>query len=113
MQEGGMITVFLGIMAVCMVIMTIIVVIVGLKVHKTMNQLQTFVKHTEKELTLFFAKAVLSFHELHQLTRYLHTQTKALTLKASNGIAKVTLASLLVSVVSAILKKSHPSKDKS
>ncbi len=110
MQESGMITVLMGIMAVCMVIMTVVVVIVGLEVHKTMKQLQTFVTHTEKELTLLFAKAILSFHELHQLIRYLHSQTKALTLKASNGIAKVTLASLLVSAVSAVIKKFPQSK---
>ena len=110
MQESGMITVFVGIMAVCMVIMTVVVVIIGLEIHKTMKRLQTFVSHTEKELTYVFSKAVLSFHELHQLTRYLHAQTKTLTLKASSGIAKVTLGSLLVSVVSAIVKKSNQPK---
>lgn len=110
MQESGIVTVFIGIMTVCMVIMTVIVVIVGLEVHRSIKQLQTFVTHTEKELTLMFAKAILSFHELHQLIRYLHSQTKVLTFKASNGIAKVTLASLLVSAVSAVIKKFPQSK---
>lgn len=113
MQESGMITVFLGIMAVCMVIMTVIVVVVGLEVYKTLQHLQAFIKHTEKKVTRLFRKGKLSLHELYELTHYLRTQTKAFTSKASNGIAKVTLVSLLVKAVSALLTKSHSSKDKS
>lgn len=50
-------------------------------------------------------KSLMSLHELHALIAFFHDEMKSLALKASNGIAKVTLGTLVIGALSQFFKK--------
>jgi uncharacterized protein YoxC len=125
-----MLTVFVGVIAICMIVITSVVLWIGVQSFKTMQKIQDFIGHIESELSFIATKGVmtlhqinelivhlkdetktlsdkskLSLHELHDLISFLHDETKSLALKASNGIAKVTIGSLAIGAISQMLKK--------
>ncbi|MDD5158143.1 hypothetical protein [Sulfurimonas sp.] len=129
-MNNELLTIFVGIIAVCMVFISIVVVVIGLQVFKTMKRLHGFIDSVQSELSFLSTKAALTLHEvneligslkietrslgakslaglheLHELIGYLHEQTKSLALKASNGIAKVTFGSLAIGALSQFFKK--------
>lgn len=130
MIEQQLLTLFVGIIAICMVIITVVVVYVGVHSIKTMNKVHEFIAHVQNELSFISAKAIvtlhdvsellahlkgetrsisekstLALHEIHELISYLHMETRSLALKASNGIAKVTIGSLAIGALSQFFKK--------
>lgn len=131
-MDNQMMTIFIGIIAVCMVIITAVIIVVGLQTLKTTRRLHEFIAYAQNELsflstkialtlhetnelmthlkgesTSLSRKSMLALHEIHDLINYLHEQTKSLVLKASNGIAKVTLGSLAIGALSQFLKKKN------
>lgn len=125
-----LLTVFVGVIAVCMLIITSVIVWIGIQSFRTMQTVEKFIAHVENELSFLSTKAALtlhevneliihlkaetrsisdksklSLHELHNLLSFIHDETKSLALKASNGIAKVTIGSLAIGALSQILKK--------
>ncbi|WP_295054609.1 hypothetical protein [Sulfuricurvum sp.] len=134
MTEQQLLTLFVGIIAICMVFITMVIVLIGINSMKTMLKIQDFMTHVQNELSFLSTKAVLtlhevnellinlkqetrslseksklSLHELHDLISYLHDETKELALKASNGIAKVTMGSLAIGAISQFFKKKNNS----
>lgn len=130
MIEQQLLTLFVGIIAICMVIITIVIVYIGIHSVKTMNKAHEFIVHVQNELSFISGKAVvtlqdvsellghlkgetravtekslMSLHELHALIAFLHDETKSLALKASNGIAKVTIGTLAIGALSQFFKK--------
>lgn len=130
MIEQQLLTLFVGIIAICMVIITVVIVYVGVHSIKTMNKVHEFIAHVQNELSFISAKAIvtlhdvsellahlkgetrsisekstLALHEIHELISYLHMETRSLALKASNGIAKVTIGSLAIGALSQFFKK--------
>lgn len=131
-MDNQMLVVFVGVIALCMLFITIVIVLIGLQALKTMKRVHEFIGHAQNELSFLSTKAALTLHELnelivqlkgetrtlsqkglealheaHEMIDYLHSQTKALALKASNGIAKVTMGSLLIGALSQFLKKKN------
>lgn len=129
-MDNQLLTIFVGIIALCSVFVTVVIVLIGLHTIKTMNQLNEFTAHIQNELSFLSTKAALtlhevneligqfkeetrslsdksklSLHELHDLISFVHDETKSLALKASNGIAKVTIGSLAIGALSQMLKK--------
>lgn len=123
-------TIFLGVIAMCMVVITIVVVLLGHEALKTMKRIDEFIKLVQDEISFLSTKVALTLHEtndlisllkvetralsqklflalheMHDMLDYLHIQTKSLATKASNGIAKVTLGSLVIGALSQLLKK--------
>lgn len=130
MGDIGLLTIFVGIIAICMVMITAVILFIGIQSFKTMQKIQDFIIHVENELSFLSTKGAmtlhqinellvhlkdetkelsdkskLSLHELHDLISFLHDETKTLALKASNGIAKVTIGSLAIGAISQYLKK--------
>lgn len=130
MGETNLLTVFVGIIALCMVVITFVIVFIGVQSAKTMQKTQELMAHLQNELSFLSTKAALTLHEvnellghlreetkalsnksklslneLHDLISYLHDETKTLALKASNGIAKVTIGSLAIGALSQFFKK--------
>ena len=128
-MDNQLLTIFVGVIALCSVFITAVIIFIGLHTVKTMKQLHEFTLHVQNELSFLSTKAALtlhevneliaqvkdetrtlsdksklSLHELHDLISFLHDETKTLTLKASNGIAKVTLGSLAIGAISQIFK---------
>lgn len=129
-MNNELLTIFIGIIAVCMVFITIVIVVIGLQVFKTMKRVHEFIDSVQNELSFLSTKAALTLHEvnelignlkletrslggkslsalheLHDLIVYLHEQAKLIAFKASNGIVKVTLGSLAIGALSQFLKK--------
>lgn len=120
-MESEYLTMYVGIIAGCMVIITLTVIVVGLQTFKTMKRTHLFLESMQHELGFISTKAALTFHEfneflgylkietsslgaksslaleeLHEMINYIHVETKSLAYKASAGIAKVTLGSLVI-----------------
>ncbi|MDD2357666.1 MAG: hypothetical protein PHX13_07135 [Thiovulaceae bacterium] len=120
-MNNELLTIFVGIIAICMILITVVIAVIGLQALNTIKRVHEFIDSTQNELSFLSTKAALTLHEaselivslkmevhtlgakslstlheLHEMLGYLHAQTKSLALKASNGIAKVTLGSLAI-----------------
>ncbi|MGD9970644.1 MAG: hypothetical protein AB7S65_09310 [Sulfuricurvum sp.] len=129
-MEGGTLTLFVGIIAACMVIITLVVIVIGIQLFKTVQRIHEFIAIAQNELSFISSKAVvtlhdvsellshlkeestsigdktrLALHEVRDLIAYIHTETQGLALKASNGIAKVTVGTLAIGALSQIFRK--------
>jgi uncharacterized protein YoxC len=129
-MNNELLTIFVGIIAVCMIFITVILAVVGLQALKTMKKVHEFIDSVHSELSFLSTKVALTLHEtnelitsmksemrilgakslstlyeLHEILSYLHAQTKSLALKASNGIAKVTVGSLAIDALFRLFKK--------
>jgi len=130
MNDQQLLTIFVGIIAICMIFITIVIIFIGINSIKTMQRVQDFIGHLQHELSFISGKAVvtlqdvsellgqlkgetrsitekslMSLHELHALIAFFHDELKSLALKASNGIAKVTLGTLVIGALSQFFKK--------
>jgi len=129
-MENQLMTIFIGIIALCMVFITLVLIVIGLQAIKLLKRINELSIQIQSELSFFATKAALTLqelnalivqlkseslilsqkalqalHESHEMIEYLHDQTKALAIKASGGIAKVTMGSLVISALSQLLKK--------
>ncbi|MDD3770515.1 hypothetical protein E0765_09570 [Sulfuricurvum sp. IAE1] len=130
MNEQELLIIFTGIIAVCMVFITAVIVVIGVMAFKTFRRLNEFIGHVQNELSFISTKAavtlhdvsellahlkdetrsiseksLLALHEVRDLISYIHTETQSLALKASNAIAKVTIGTLAIGAMSQIFKK--------
>jgi len=129
-----LLTLFVGIIAVCMVIITVVIALIGFhtvkmmqktqefiaivqnelsflttKAASTLYEVNDFIKHLKEQTTPISEKTLSALHEIHDLVSYIHEQTRSLAMKASGGIAKVTVGSLAIGALAQIFKKN--SKD--
>lgn len=113
-----------------MVLITAMVAVIWLQASKTMKRTYTFIDTMQHELSFLSTKVALTLHEvnefigylktrtssleaksfsvlheLHEMIGYIHIETKSLVHKASNGIAKVTVGSLLIDGLFKIFQK--------
>lgn len=121
---------FVGIIAVCMVLITGVIIVIGWNALKMMQRFHEFMGVAQNEFSFLSTKAALTLHEvnellihlkeqsgslggksmqalheLHDLLSYIHEETKDLALKASNGIAKVTIGSLAIGALAQMFRK--------
>ncbi len=129
-MNHDLLTLFVGIIAGCMVVITLVIALIGLHAIRVMHKLQEFMHYAQSEFGSLGMKAAVTLqeinnllihlkeqsgslsdkslsalHEIRELVTYIHEQTKDLALKASNGIAKVTIGSLAIGALSQIFKK--------
>lgn len=123
-------TIFVGIIALCMIIITAVIAFIGFHTINMMQKSQEFIAQVQHELSFLTTKGALTLHEVNEfikhlkeqtgpisekslqalneirdLVSYIHEETKDLTAKASNGIAKVTIGSLAIGALAQIFKK--------
>lgn len=123
-------TIFVGIIAACMLIITLVVVFIGYHAIQTMRKGNEFIAQVQHELSFLTTKGALTLHEVNEfiknlkeqtqpisekslsalheireLVSFIHEEAKELTVKASNGIAKVTIGSLAIGALAQIFKK--------
>ncbi|MDD2837504.1 hypothetical protein [Sulfuricurvum sp.] len=129
-MENEWLTIFVGIIALCMVFISAVIAFIGVQTYKTMERTNEFIAHVQNELSFLSTKAAVTLHdvsellthlkdesrslsskslqalhEVHALISFLHDEAQSLTLKASNGIAKVTIGTLAIGALSQFLKK--------
>jgi hypothetical protein len=127
-------TLFVGIIAGCMVIITLVIAFIGFQAVKmmqksqefiavvqnelsflttkgalTLYEINEFIKHLKDQATPISEKSLSALHEIRELVSYIHEETRSLAMKASGGIAKVTVGSLAIGALAQIFKKN--SKD--
>ena len=125
-----LLTLFVGIIALCMIIITIVIALIGFhtikimqKTHEfiaivqnelsflttkgasTLYEVNDFIKHLKEQSTPIGEKTLSALHEIRDLVSYIHEQTRSLAMKASGGIAKVTVGSLAIGALAQIFKK--------
>lgn len=130
MSEQELLLIFVGIIALCMIVITCAIVFIAIQSARTRRKVHEFVSHVQDELSFISAKtavmlhdisellthikgetrtvsekSLLTLHELRSLIAYVHDETKTLALKASNGIARVTVGTLVLGAVSQFFKK--------
>ncbi|MFA6189097.1 MAG: hypothetical protein WC680_07440 [Sulfuricurvum sp.] len=123
-------TLFVGIIALCMIIITVVIALIGFHAIQMIQKSQEFIAQVQHELSFLTTKGALTLHEVNEfmknlkeqtqpisekslqalheirdLVSFIHEETKELTLKASNGIAKVTIGSLAIGALAQIFKK--------
>lgn len=129
-MQNELLIFFVGIIAACMIVITVAVVIAGLEAQKTSKRINEFLVYAQSELSFLSTKlaltlhevnelmvhlksqthslgnkSLLALHEVHDFISYVHNQTKDLALKASSGIAEVTMGSLLIGALTQVFKK--------
>ncbi|MDY0116698.1 MAG: hypothetical protein RBR59_03865 [Sulfurimonadaceae bacterium] len=104
-MDNELLTLFVGIIAVCMVLLTVMVAVIGLQAFNTMKKVDLFIINMQNEVNFLFTKAALTMNELQEMTSYIHIKTKSLAYKASNGIAKITLGTLVIDTLFNIFQK--------
>jgi len=130
MTELQLLTIFVGVIAICMILITTVIVFIGIHSVRTMQKMHEFIAHVQNELSFISTKAAvtlhdvsellvhlksetrtvsekttLALHEVRNLIAYIHEQTQSLALSASNGIAKVTVGTLIIGAISQFFKK--------
>lgn len=133
-MNNELLILFVGIIALCMIIITVVIALIGFHAVKMMQKSQEFIGVVQNELSFLTTKAALTLHELNEfikhlkeqtapisekslsalheireLVSYIHEETRSLAMKASGGIAKVTVGSLAIGALAQIFKKN--SKD--
>lgn len=129
-MQNELLTVYVGIIAICMVVITAVIIFVGIQSLKTMKRLHEVMGQVQNELSFLSTKVVLTLHEVNELMRilkeqsgslasksmqilheshslisYFHNEIKNVALKVSGGIAKVTVGSIAVSALAQFFKK--------
>lgn len=129
-MENEWLTIFVGVIAVCMVIITSVIVFIGVQMFITLQRVHEFIALAQNELSFLSTKAAvtlhdvsellthlktesgtisektrMALHEIRDLISYIHTETQSLALKASNGIAKVTIGTLAIGALSQMFRK--------
>ena len=133
-MDNEFLTLFVGIIALCMVIITVVIALIGFHAVKMMQKSQEFIavvqnelsflttkgastlyevnefiKHLKEQTEPISEKSISALHEIRELVSYIHEETRSLAMKASGGIAKVTVGSLAIGALAQIFKKN--SKD--
>lgn len=129
-MNNDLLTFFVGIIAACMVLITIVIALIGMHAVRLMQKTQDFMQSAQNEFGSLGMKAAVTLqevnnllshlkdqsgsisdkslsalHEIRELVTYIHEETKDLALKASNGIAKVTIGSLAIGALAQMFKK--------
>lgn len=129
-MNNDLLTLFVGIIAACMLIITLVIAMIGIHAVRLMQKTQEFMHYAQSEFGSLGMKAAVTLqeinnllthlkeqsgsvsdkslstlHEIRELVSYIHEETKDLALKASNGIAKVTIGSLAIGALAQMFKK--------
>lgn len=123
-------TLAVEVIAVCMVLITLVVIVSGVVFVSTLKKLDRLMSDAKSQLNILSVKVLDTLHsaetlmgelrgqsgtigkksldilhEAHDMLEYMHSQTKSLAVKASNGIAKVTVGSLAIGALTQLLRK--------
>ncbi|MCD6654218.1 MAG: hypothetical protein LT067_05575 [Sulfurovum sp.] len=101
----------LGIIAICMVIITVIIVFSAIQHTKTIHKVNAFIDLGQDGLSTLSNNLTVITQESSDLLEKLGDESQLLTFKASNSIAKLTNASLAFKAFSQFLKKNPEIKE--
>lgn len=111
MNEQQLLLLFLGIITLCMVIITAIIIFVAIEHNKTIHKVNTFITVGQNSLYTLSNNLTTITEESSALLGRLGEESQFLALKASSGIAKLTNASLAFKAFTQFFNKNPETKE--
>lgn len=102
---------FLGIIAICMLLIMMGIIFAIIKLVKTMNKANEFIDLSQNELSNLSSNLSVITKESSDLLKKVADESQFLTFKASNGITNVTNATLAFKAFSQFFKKNPEIKE--
>ncbi len=111
MSEQQFLLLFLGIIAICMVIITAMIIFSAIQYTKTMRKANAFIALGRDRLSTLSSNLSVITQESSDLLEKLGNESQFLTFRASNSIAKLTNATLAFKAFSQYFKKNPEIKE--
>lgn len=111
MNDQELLLLFLGIIAICMIIITAGIIFVVIKHTKTMNKANILMALCKDELYTLSNNFSLITKDSCDLLKKVGNESQLLTFKASSGITKLTNASIAMKAFSQLFKKNPEIKE--
>ena len=105
MNDQQLLLLFLGIIAMCMFIITVMIIFFTIQHTKTMHKVNAFITLSQDSLSTFSSNLSVITQESSDLLKKLGDESQFLKFRASNSIAKLTNASLVFNAFSQLFKK--------
>jgi len=111
MSDQQLLLLVLGIIAICMVIITAIIIFSIIKYTKTIHKVNAFIALGQDGLSTLSSNLSVITKESSDLMEKLGDESQFLTFRASNGINKLTNASLAYKALAQFFKKNPQKKE--
>lgn len=111
MNDQQLLTLFVGIIMVCMVIIATAIVFLTIKHITAMHKATAFIALSQNELSGLCQKATFMLDDVSELIATLEEKSHFLALKASGGIAQLTNVSTAIKTFSQLFNKNSTSKE--
>ena len=111
MNDQQLLTLFIGIIMVCMVIIATAIVFLSIKHITAMHKATAFIALGQNELSGLCQKAAFMLDDVSELIATLDEKTHFLALKASGGIAQLTNVSIAIKTFSQLFNKNSTPKE--
>lgn len=111
MNDQQLLLLFLGIITLCMVIITVVIIFAAIQYNKTIHKVNTFIDVGRNGLYTLSNNLSVITEESSELLGRLGEESQFLTLKASSGIAKLTNASLAFKAFDQFFNKNTETKE--
>lgn len=102
---------FLGIIAICMIIITAVIIFAAIKYTKTMNKVNVIIDLGQDKFSTLSSNLSVITQESSDLLKKLGNESQFLTFKASNSISKLTNASIAFKAFSQFFRKNPEIKE--
>ena len=110
MNDQQLLSLFVGIIMVCMVIIATAIVFLTIKHVQTMHKATAFINLGQNEFSALCQKATFMLDDVSELIAGLEEKTQHLAQKASGGIAQLTNVSAAIKVFSPLFNKNSTQK---
>lgn len=111
MNDPQLLTLFIGIIMVCMVIIATAIVFLSISHIKAMHKATAFIALGQNELSGLCQKATFMLDDVSELIATLEEKSHFLAQKASGGIAQLTNVSIAIKAFSQLFNKNSTQKE--
>lgn len=111
MNDQQLLSLLVGIIMVCMVIIATAIVFLTIKHIQTMHKATAFIALSQNELSTLCQKATFMLDDVSELIATIEEKSHFLALKASGGIAQLTNVSLAIKTFSQLFNKNSTQKE--
>ena len=111
MNDQQLLSLFVGIIMVCMVIIAIAIIFLTLKHIQTMHKATAFIALSQNELSLLCQKATFMLDDVSEIIATLEEKSHFLALKASGSLAQLTHVTTAIKTFSQLFNKNSTPKE--
>lgn len=111
MSDQQLLLLFIGIIAICMFIITAGIIFAIIKYAKTMHKVDTFIALGQDEISTLSSNLSVITKDSSDLLKKVGDESQFLTFRASNGMTKLTNATIVFKAFSQFFKKNPEIKE--